>query len=154
MANLVKEVTQRDLVVVEQDFLLGGEKPLAERQAGSRYGGGVVLHIQLVGELVGSELSHWKRKRQSEEVMFAPHREKSFEGKWRKYSETFLDVALRTIPLQMQLPTFTPFWSRMFQQDSGSFATHPEYKIYKNLVFFSFLINNKQLNCFHLFVSH
>lgn len=56
--DLVKEVTQRDLVVIEQDFLLGGEEPLAERQAGSRYGRGVVLHVQLVGELVRSELSH------------------------------------------------------------------------------------------------
>lgn len=63
LADLVKEVTQCDLVVVEQGFLLGGEKPLAECQAGSRYGGGVVLHVQLVGELVRSELSHWKRKR-------------------------------------------------------------------------------------------
>lgn len=57
-AHLVEEVTQRHLVVVEQDFLLGGEEPLAERQAGSRYGRGVVLYVQLVGELVRSELSH------------------------------------------------------------------------------------------------
>lgn len=65
LSDLVKEVTERNLVVVEQDFLLGGEKPLAECQAGSRYGGGVVLHVQLVRELVRSELSHWKRTRRS-----------------------------------------------------------------------------------------
>lgn len=54
----MKEVSQRDLVVVEQHFLLGGEEPLAERQAGPGYGRGVVLHVQLVGELVRSQLSH------------------------------------------------------------------------------------------------
>lgn len=69
LADLVKEVAQRNLVVVKQDFLLCGEQPLAERQAGSRYGRGVVLHVQLVGELVRSELSHWRRK--------APRRERN-----------------------------------------------------------------------------
>lgn len=59
--HLVEEVGDGQVVVVEQRLLLGGEEPLAQRQARPRHGRGVVLHVQLVRELVGSQLPHWEK---------------------------------------------------------------------------------------------
>lgn len=55
---LVEAVVQRQRVVPQQLLLLEAEQPLAERQAGPRHRRGVVLHVELVGKLVGRQLPH------------------------------------------------------------------------------------------------
>lgn len=62
--HLVKEVVDSKLVVIEQNLLFCGEEPLAQGEAGSWDGWGIVLYIQFVGELVGGKLTHWRRKKE------------------------------------------------------------------------------------------
>lgn len=59
-SDLVKEVVDSKLVVIEQNFFFCREEPLAQGEAGSWDGWGIVLYIQFVWELVGSKLSHWR----------------------------------------------------------------------------------------------
>ena len=54
----MEAVVQGQGVVPEQLLLLRAEQPLAESQAGPRDRRGVVLYVQLVGELVGCQLPH------------------------------------------------------------------------------------------------
>lgn len=63
--HLVKEVVDSKLVVIEQDLLFCSEEPLAQGEAGSWDGWGIVLYIQFVGEFVGGKLTHWRRNRQT-----------------------------------------------------------------------------------------
>lgn len=55
---LVKAVVDGELVVVQQDLLLSGEEPLAQSEAGTGNGRCVVLHVQLMRELVRSQFPH------------------------------------------------------------------------------------------------
>lgn len=59
--HLVKEVTDSELVVVQQDLLFCGKEPLAHGQTGSWDGWGVVLDVKFVRELVWSEFTHCRR---------------------------------------------------------------------------------------------
>ena len=60
--DLVEAIVQCQQVVPQQLLLLRAEQPLAQGQAGARDCRRVVLHIQLVGELVGGQLTHCQTK--------------------------------------------------------------------------------------------
>jgi len=58
----MKEVVDSKLVVIEQNLFFCGEEPLAQGEAGSWDGWGIVLYIQFVGELIGGKFTDWKTK--------------------------------------------------------------------------------------------
>lgn len=57
----MEEIGDGQVVVVQKDFLFRGEEPLPDRQAGARHGRSVVLHVELVGKFVGSQLPNCAR---------------------------------------------------------------------------------------------
>lgn len=87
--HLVKEVTDSELVVVQQNLLFCGEEPLAHGQTGSWDGRGVVLDIQFVGELVWSKFTHCRRNERG------------------KKEKDILGVINHVIGLRHSTPTFT-----------------------------------------------
>lgn len=55
----MEEVGDGQIVVVQENLFFRREEPLPDRQAGSRHGRGVILHVELVGELIGGQFPHW-----------------------------------------------------------------------------------------------
>lgn len=61
--HLMEEVGDCQVVVVEENLLLCSEEPFPDGQARPRHRGGVVLHVEFVGEFVGRQFAHWKKHR-------------------------------------------------------------------------------------------
>lgn len=60
---LVEAVVQSQRVVSEQLLLLEAKQPFAECQASSGHCWCVVLHIELVGKLIGCQFPNWNKEK-------------------------------------------------------------------------------------------
>lgn len=64
----MEEVGDREVIVIQEDLLFGGEQPFPDSQACPRHRRSIVLHVEFVREFVGRQLSHCRADREGSEL--------------------------------------------------------------------------------------